>query len=156
MAITVTKSKAKKEVLPKVEADVLVDPTELSDEDLADQYGQLEDQVNALKQNPVFTRFEEVQKVLAERLKSNFEPSDALTMKGKHWLLEIGVAAKNSAEVVDKPMIQLFLGQAVFFELAKFNLSDLKKYLTPEQLAKVTNSDTGYSTRRKITAKFMG
>lgn len=157
MAVTVTKTKAaKKEILPKVDTDQIIEPGKMSIEELADLYGQLEDMVNALKSNPIFTKFAEVQEALATRLQDEYGPEEALKIKGAHWLLEIGAAAKNPATWVDKPMTQAFLGSAVFMELSKINLGDLKKYLTPEQLAKVLDEDTGYSTRRKITAKFLG
>lgn len=140
--------------IPAVEAPVSLADASL--EALADQYGRLDDMVRTLKKNPVFAHFAAVQEELAKRLKAQLEPTDEATLTGEHWALEIGVAAQNPREITNIPKIAAFLGPVTFSQIAKVNLGDLDKYLTPDQLAEVVNSDTGYSDKRKITAKFLG
>ena len=152
MPVSIQKIKPK---AVKVEKPEIVDPSTLGVEELADAYGNLEDAVNALMTNPIFTRWTEVQKELTKRL-TNYEPADKVEIKGAHYLLEIGVAARNPAELSDKEKLRTIMGEEVFLKCATENLSDVKAYLTPEQLKEVLNEDTGYSTRRKIVAKFLG
>lgn len=154
MPITITKLKEP----PAEKQEIATDVTELTPEDLADQYGALQDQVGALLANPVFTRFEQVKKELSSRLEAELEPTDTAEITGQNWLLEIGVAAKNSRALKPGaiPLIQKFLGVETFAKIAKVSISDCEKYLTPEQVDKTISTDTGYSSRRKIVAKYLG
>lgn len=162
MAITITKTKPKAESLPKADIageEVAVKAVaDLSLEELADRYGSLEDQVSAANMNPVFALFDEVKKELAKRLKTEMEPEDSGELSGEHWALEIGAAAKNPRVIKSGaiPVVQGFLGTEVFCQVAKVGLADLDKYLTPDQLSSVVETDTGYSDKRKITCAFKG
>lgn len=158
MAITVTKVKSKT-AAPKAEieeAQSLIQPHDMSTEELADQYGSLEDQIEALMANPVFAKFDEVKKELDKRLVNDFEPLDILTIKGAHWTLEIGAAARNPAKLTDVPKLASFLGMETFYKIAKVTLTDVKKYCTPDQVALVVDEEQGFNSRRKITAKYHG
>lgn len=154
MAITVSKTK------PKVEPaqELLVNVSELSLEELADLYGDLGDKVNALQMNPLFTQFDEAQKELAARIKVELEPEQSGVIKGIHWVVEVGAAAKNSRTLKSGaiPKIMAMLGQETFSKIAKVSIGDCEKYLTPDQTEQVIEADTGYSDRRKIVAKFLG
>lgn len=162
MAITVTKSKTKQATLPKVEIEQqsLADKqvSDYSIEELADAYGSLQDQIAALQANPVFAKFELVEKELKTRLKDQLEPTDEATLQGEHWVLEIGACGKNARKIKPDgiPKIQAFVGTEAFAKIAKVNLSDCEKYLTPAQCEEVIETDTGYSSTRKIAAKFIG
>lgn len=160
MAITVTKQKPKVEAavesLVPAQAEKTID--QLSDEELADLYGTLQDQIEALKMNPIFAKFDQANKELQKRLGESLDPTDSATLTGNHWELEIGAAARNPRALVDGavPLLQAMLGVEAFGKLAKVSLSDIDKYLTPEQASKVVNEETGFSTKRKITPKFLG
>jgi hypothetical protein len=158
MPITITKKlQVTKPLTIEAENSInLIDPVEMDLEELADSYGALNDRCNALLADPVFIQFDEVKKEFIERLVKGYEPTDALQIKGKHWLLEIGPSAKNPAKLNDLPSAMKMLGQEVFNKIAKVNLGDLTKYLNPEQYAKVVNTDTGYSKSRKIVSKYLG
>lgn len=131
---------------------------QLSDEELADLYGNLSDQVQAANMNPVFARFEQVQKELQKRLEEQLEPQDTAELTGDHWELNIGAAAKNPRVLVDGaiPKIQAALGVDTFGKIAKVGIGDLEKYMTPQQLTDIIKEDTGFSNKRKITVKFLG
>lgn len=160
MSITITKKKTKQqpEALPKVELHVDADTLAgLTIEDLADRYGDLQDQISAIKMNPVFAQFEEVSKQLQSRL-DELEPTDELTIVGSRWLVEASACARNNRTLVKGaiPLLQKMLGAETFGKIAKVNISDVEKYCTPDQASNVINEDTGYSTKRKITAKHIG
>lgn len=158
MAVTVTKLKkeAPAPVVELDEAQALADATEMTMEQLADQYGSLKDQIDAVMSNPVFAKFGEIEKELDSRLATEYEPDDVLTIKGQHWILEIGSAAKAPAKLKDIPKLASFLGIDTFYKIAKVTLTDAKKYCTPDQLDQVLDDNTGYTSRRKITPKFLG
>lgn len=156
MPITITKKKAvatKKEALV-MEGAVSLDLVPI--EGLADRYGDLEDRCNALMQNPLFTQFDEVKKELQARVDAQAGPTDTLEIKGEHWRVSIGVAAKAPRKVTDVAMIQKFVGQEVFAKIAKVNISDVDKYLTPDQVALVVEDSGEYTNRRKVEAAFLG
>lgn len=158
MAIAITKSKVKPQVVAPVEAEAPQNLADLSLEDLADKYGSLEDQVNALKMNPIFANFADVVKELNARLQKELGPTDEAELTGAHWTLEIGPESKNSRALKEDAIVKLqaILGIETFTKLAKVNIGDIEKYCTPEQVNQVLNSDTGYSGKRKITAIFKG
>ena len=155
MAITVTKHKQEEKTVPQT-FDV-VDVTTLGYEDLADRYGMLEDKVNAVMHNPVFAQFEEVKKELKARL-TEYEPTTELEIKGHHWLLDIGASSKNPRKLTEDavPKLIAMLGIDTFGKIAKVNISDCDKYLTPDQTAEVINEDTGYTGNRKVKASYLG
>lgn len=153
MALTITKQKPKAEKLEKAE---IINPNELTIEELADEYGTLEDQYNALMASPIIARFDQVKKALNARLEVEAEPQDSLEITGKQWLLEIGAAAKEARSIGDLNMARKFMGEQAFMACAKITVKDAEAYLTPEQLAKVLEPGGGYTKRRKIVSKFLG
>lgn len=156
MAVTITKTKpAKQAVAAVLDSTVEKDVTAMSIEELADAYGTLEDRQEALLADPVFVKFGEVKKELTARL-AEYDPTQELEVKGLHWLLDVGVAAKTPAVLKDIDMARKFLGDKVFMQIAKLTITDVRKYLNPEQCAKVLDEESGYTDRRKIIAKFMG
>lgn len=157
MAVSIQKAKAAEKQVSKPESlSVAQDLTNTPLEDLADLYGSLEDKVKALSMNPIYQQFEALKKELAARLKTAMGPTDTAVISGKHWDLEVGVAASNPRKVKDVMAIQSMVGIETFCQIAKVNISDVDKYLTPEQVASVVDSDTGYSDKRKLVAKFKG
>lgn len=165
MALTVTKTKAKAKA---VETETQVaDDSEIQNlaektlEELADLYGKLDDQVKALviaPTPPCVTQFALVEAELKKRLETELEPQDEAQLQGDHWLLEIAACKKNARALKEGaiPLVQKFVGAEAFAQIAKVNISDIEKYLTPDQVEKVLNSDTGYNKSRKIVAKFLG
>lgn len=155
MGITITKQKEEKKVAPQQLDTVGV--AELSVEDLADRYGTLFDKVEALQHNPVYVQFAEVQKELAKRLEE-YEPDVKLELKGNHWILDIGASARKARSLKEGAISKIigFLGMQTFAEIAKVTISDCEKYLTPDQVEEVIESDNGYTKNRKITPKFLG
>jgi len=153
MPVTIAKSKTKAEpkAAPKVE---LVEPSEMSDEDLADRYGSLEDQIQALTSNPLYAQFALVQEELKARM-AKYDATDLIKIKGKHWLLDISACSKSPRKVTDNANVAKMLGNEVFMTIAKVTVGDAEKYLTPEQLQKVVSPES-YTSNRKVSASFLG
>lgn len=156
MPITITKPKETTKV-KSVEVELPKEKTldEMSDEELADHYGALHDQTNAIMESPAFHHFDLAAKELAKRIKAQVEPSDGAELSGAKFTLEIGACAKKPRQVSNMPLLASLLGTK-FVELASVRLSDVDKYLTPEQQVQVVNSDTGYGESRKIIVKYHG
>lgn len=155
MAVTITKPKAKVEA-DKPVVEVAETPDKMTLEQLADAYGSYEDQINAMMTNPIFAKFEQVKKELMGRLATEMEPADEAELAGTHWILDISACSKNPRKITDVMAISKFLGVETFAKIASVKLSDVDKYLNPEQIAKVVDTETGYGTSRKIQAKFVG
>lgn len=160
MAIAITKVK-KEAPAPLEKAEVAAESAhkEVKDmtlEELADQYGHLQDVIAGIQMNPAFTQFDMVKKELNTRLATEMEPEDTAELQGEHWMLEIGACSKNARKIKDVAKIAAFVGQETFAAIAKVNIADCEKYLTPAQLEIVIESDTGYGSAHKIEAKFLG
>lgn len=154
MTITITKAKAAPKAKAKADAIEAVEPSGLSDEQLADLYGSLEDRVAALMTNPVFTQFKEAKDELQKRL-DTYEHDDEVKMKGEHWLVAAGTCSKSPRKVLDNALVAKFMGQEAFMKVAKVGVGDAEKYLTPEQVEQVV-SEEAFTKNRKITSSFLG
>lgn len=117
---------------------------------LADKYYRLQNKVSELLKDPSFEEMYQTEKELKERLKRNFKPTDSIEIRGLWAVLVIGPQAKASREI--KSMLTVFklLGQKMFLKLARVNIGDLEKYLTPEELDKVLVDTGKYTERRDI------
>lgn len=162
MSITVTKAKEKKvAVVEQLDLSnaVSIKPEEMTVEQLADTYGTLEDRYLAgmASLDPVKNQLASVTKALYVKLEDeNVEPEDALELTGSHWHLDITACSKNNRTIKSLTKAREFLTEEVFMQVAKVSISDLEKYLTPSQLEQVLEFDTGFSAKRKITAKYLG
>lgn len=153
MAVTITKNKPKA-VAKKADPVEAIEPAGLSDEDLADLYGSLEDRVAAAMANPVFTQFAEAKAELQKRL-DTYEHDDLVKMKGKHWLVDAGVCSKSPRKILDNAKVAQFMGNDTFMKLAKVSVGDAEKYLTPDQVEAVVSAEA-YTKNRKVVASFLG
>jgi len=155
MPVTLTAAKTKTKAVHK--AQLPAEGVELGDmsiEDLADRYGDLEDRLNALKMDPLFAQFSEVDKELKKRLEAYGE-KDIVTINGKHWIVEAGACSKAPRQITDVLKVMKFVGTNAFAEIAKVGVSDAEKYLTPDQFSEVV-SEEKYTKNRKIVAKYLG
>lgn len=154
MAITVTKGKVKPKPTSEAPQIEVLEPEKLSDEELVDQYGRLQDQVLALKANPVFTQLELVTKELKERL-SKHEPDEIITIIASDYELEAGACKLEARHITDPLKVLKWIGQEAFAKIAKVGVVDAEKYLVPDQFAQVV-STPGFTTNRTITVKYLG
>jgi hypothetical protein len=143
--------------LEGLESMTLEDLRKLSPEKLADAYGMLKDQTDALSMNPLFQRYNEVAKVMGEYAHS-LPVDEAQVITGDRWEVSIGLPTKAAPQITDMEKAANMLGAEVFWKLCTISITDLKKYLNPEQLAQVLqpDSEVGYIKKRKIETKFRG
>lgn len=152
MPITITKTKAAKpNKLAPVEKE---EPEKLSDEDLADLYGSLEDKAEAAMQSPVFVQFREAKAELQKRL-DTFEHDDEVKFKGSHWIVTAGVCSKSPRKILDNGAVAKFMGKEDFMKVAKVSVGDAEKYLTPDQVAVVVSKEE-FTKNRKVVSSFLG
>lgn len=134
---------------------VLEESESLTDEMLADRYADLKTKVEALKKDPAFTQFAEVEKELLKRLKEDLEPTDAAEIAGDRWVLEIAPCSRNARKIAQSKMGQLAktLGEPLFFKLAKLTMKDMEQYVGKVVIEQFLEPDPGYSDTRKIAIK---
>lgn len=155
MSITIVKPKAKPTpvIAPATSVETL-EPEKLTDEELVDQYGKLQDAVVALQANPVFAQLSMVLEELNTRLSSN-EPEDTIKIIGTDYELEAGTCSKEPRKVIDTLQVLKYIGNEAFAKISKVGVSDAEKYLTPDQFVKVVNNP-GYTKNRKLKVSYLG
>lgn len=160
MAVTIqklvtkpTKTKKVEKLDPEAETISLED---ISIEELANQYGDLNDKASAIQMSPVFTKLSLVAKELQRRVNAEYDPKDSISIQGTQYVVDVGACRKNPPEITDIKKVEKLLTSAVFIQLAKVNITDLRTYLNPAQLAQVLNEDTGHNPSRSLKAKFIG
>lgn len=154
MAVTITTPKLKeKAVLPKVEVPQELDKVSL--ENLADLYGSLSDQAEALMTNPVFQNLKNVHAELLKRIAEQFKPEDKITISAEHYDLEVGAASKSPRKIEDKEAVFNFLGKDTFLSLCSIPVGDASKYLNGEQIEQVC-SEPAYTNNRKVVSNYKG
>ena len=88
-----------------------------------------------------------VEEQLLAHLDTNYPIDKGLVRKTQQWLLEAGFKGK-ATEITDKKGIIAILGLDTYLELSSISITDLKKYLTPPQVAKV--SKEVHKNKRRI------
>jgi hypothetical protein len=153
MPVTIIKAKKVSKPTTPNQVEVL-EPEKLSIEELADQYGRLQDEITRIEANPVFAQFAIVKEELSKRLET-FEPDEIVTVKGKHWMLEAGACKKAARKVINALKVLDWLGSDTFVKIAKVNVSDAEAYLTPDQCSEVMDSP-GFTKNRHIKVEYLG
>lgn len=153
MAIAVLKQKVKAKV-KDVPTQKEVAPEEMTIEQLADSYGDLQDKIAALMNDPIFAKFKLVETALKAKL-AEYPVDVGLNITGAHWMLEVGPCSKSPRKVEDVAAVAQMLGQTTFMKLASIGIGDAEKYLTPEQVSKVVSKEK-YTANRKIVSKYLG
>jgi uncharacterized small protein (DUF1192 family) len=155
MSVTIVKAKTASKATPASHNLVeVLEPEKLTVEELADQYGRLQNEIVRLQANPVYAQFALVQEELQKRLEPH-EPDEIVKIKGKHYLLEAGACKKIARKVVNVMKVMDWLGTDVFAKIAKVGVSDAEKYLNPEQCSEVMD-DPGFSKNRSIKVEYLG
>lgn len=119
---------------------------------LVDAYGDAKTALDEAKKNPAYAKFDMASKALWDVL-GTLEPTLEIAVPCEKYLVEIGKCSRKPSSIKDMAQVRAILGEKVFMELVSVPLGDLNKYLTPEQLAIVLETDTGYGTARKINVK---
>lgn len=117
---------------------------------LADLYGKLYEHREKLLCDPVFTRFAEVEAKLKARIERDHEPEDTIEVRGKQYTVKFGPAARAARTVKSIKEAFKVMGETLFFQLAKINVTDIERHLTAAQAAKLILPGKGFIDRREI------
>lgn len=100
----------------------------------------------AKKLKALKTKVDTTAGVLRDYVGSVAEAEEPVVVKGEKHAVEVG-ACPNEVSSVDVDKVIEILGVDVFLKIAKVGITDLRRYLTPEQFAEAcTEAHTG--TRR--------
>lgn len=138
----------KKKILPKVK-------TKTSDVDaqkLATQYKKLEAELKAIEVDPIIKKKHDklasLKKQMLEHANIVAGDDEILEFTTKHGDMKVGKRG-TSRSLTDKERAIELLGEELFIKLSEPKMSDLDKYLTPEQVQEVTV--TKRTNTRRIT-----
>ena len=92
--------------------------------------------------------FEEVEKELLSAIDQTVKPEDSGVHKTLTYLLSFAAKGKSTS-ITDKKKIIEILGLDTYLELSEISITDMKKYLTPAQVALVSKEE--HKTKRKVT-----
>lgn len=159
MAITVTKQKVKQVLAEPELVEEPVDLKGMTDEELADQYGELlqdaEVIIQEYKNNPTLLAFDKINKELQTRLKEELEPTDTAMLEGTKYILDISACSKSARRLDQTRMADLekALGRELFLKIIKITMKDLEQYLGKAMIDKYIDGEVTYTDTRKITVR---
>lgn len=148
MPVTVLNKKAKVTNVTKDLSQDIVSP-EVVDEFAEDalRYAKKMEKLAPLKKS-----VEGQEKAILATVDDVVDPETGLTLYGHKHDVVLGPKG-NQTDVVNTAKAAEFLGFELFVELAKLSVTDLKKYLTPDQFEKVTKVNPKRKRRVKIEIK---
>ena len=148
MPVTVLNKKAKVTNVTKDLSQDIVSP-EVVDEFAEDalRYAEKREKLAPLKKS-----VEGQEKAILATVDDVVDPETGLTLYGNKHDVVLGPKG-NQTDVVNTAKAAEFLGFELFVELAKLSVTDLKKYLTPDQFEKVTKVNPKRKRRVKIEVK---
>lgn len=148
MPVTVLNKKAKVTNVTKDLSQDIVSP-EVVDEFAEDalRYAKKMEKLAPLKKS-----VEGQEKAILATVDDVVDPETGLTLYGNKHDVVLGPKG-NQTDVVNTAKAAEFLGFELFVELAKLSVTDLKKYLTPDQFEKVTKVNPKRKRRVKIEIK---
>lgn len=100
-------------------------------------------QIKALQANPIFAECKALKEKLQDLANDTVGPGEELMLSGGEFSVDIGPCAKKRA-IIDPTVVSDELEDVeenLSYKLAKYNLSDLDKYLTPPQLDKCVSTE---------------
>lgn len=119
-------------------------------EDKVDELGEaterveaLNKKIKALQADPAFALVKELKAELQEIANETVGEQEELHLSGLSYEVDIGVCSKKRS-IIDPVIVSDELEEVeedLSYKLAKYNLTDLDKYLTPPQLAKCVKEE---------------
>lgn len=139
MSLTINKKSKKKGKKQKVETDGL---SEL--QTLADNLGDATAALAKFAKDPKYLRAVEAladsKKAFAAAADTEIKgANDTITVTGERHIVKVGAKGK-SRTITDLKRISKMMGKKVFMSICSVTLSNVDKYLTPDQVAEVTES----------------
>jgi hypothetical protein len=107
------------------------------------------------KLKPYLDKISEMEKEFSVAVDESVGPAEEFTLEGVEFNIDY-TSKGNARDITDKATAFKLLEKVkkgLALELAKVGLGDLDKYLTPEQVAKVTVTEARNARRKKIVEK---
>ena len=145
MSVTIVKPKAK--VIDKVIASQIVSP------ETVDEYADLRAKLDKKQEKlaPLVKEVASLEKGILGAVDEVVDPGTPLNLTGYENELVIGAKGEKIA-ITEIGFIVDMLGMDTFLKLATVSTTNLKKYLTPEQLEEVTKKSYAIKRRMKVEA----
>lgn len=143
MAVQVVKKKAKVTDVSKVDVTEIVLP------EIVDNFASQAVKLAKKKEKiaPLQKAVDAGEKEILTAVDEVIDEATDIVLNGEEYDLVIGPKGQRTA-LVDTLKAAEMLGEDLFLKLATVSITNLKKYLTPEQVAAVT--ETSYATKRRV------
>lgn len=142
------KIKQQDKIAPKVQTQT----SELDAQKTANQYKKLEAELKAIEVDPAIKKKQDklasLKKQMLDHVNATVEDEQGIVFITKHGDMKIGKRG-TSRTITDKEKAIEFMTLETFIKLSEPKLSDLDKYLTPEEVQQVTI--TKVTNTRRIT-----
>lgn len=141
MSVTIVKPKAK--VIDKVVASSIVSP------ETVDEYADLRAKLDKKQEKlaPLVKEVASLEKGILGAVDEVVDPGTPLDLQGYENELKIGPKGERTS-LNDVEAARDILGDEVFMKLVSISITNLKKYMTPEQVDQV--SSTSYAIKRRM------
>lgn len=143
MSVTIVKPKAK--VIDKVVAAQIVSP------ETVDEYAGLKAKLTKKQEKlaPLTKEVASLEKGILGAVDEVVDASVPLDLQGYENELKIGAKGEKTA-LTDIELARDILGEETFMKLVSISITDLKKYMTPEQVEQVSSKSYAIKRRMKV------
>lgn len=143
MSVTIVKPKAK--VIDKVVASSIVSPETI------DEYADLKAKLTKRQEKlaPLVKEVASLEKGILGAVDEVVDPGTPLDLQGYKNELKIGAKGEKTS-LEDVEIARDILGDETFMKLVSISITDLKKYMTPEQVDQVTSKSYAIKRRMKV------
>ncbi len=139
-------------VSPKAKQAEVLDSAEIVTPEAVDEFAFLHIKLAKAEEKlkPLKTSVAKLEKGILAAVDEVLDPSVKFTLIGSEYEVPLSAQGQRT-ELVDADQAQDFLGDELFMKLAKVSITDLKAYLTPDQLEQVV--ETSYKIKRRVKAE---
>lgn len=143
MPVTIVNKQAKVKDVSKLDVTEIVLP------EIVDAFGEQAVKLAKKKEKiaPLEKSVSASEKEILKAVDEVIDESVDITLLGEDYDLVIGPKGQRT-EVTNTLRAAELLGEDLFLKLATVSITNLKKYLTPEQVAEVTKTE--YKTKRRV------
>ena len=145
MSVTIVKPKAK--VIDKVVASLIVSP------ETVDEYAHLKAKLAKRQEKlaPLTKEVAALEKGILGAVDDAVDASISFDLQGYENELKIGAKGEKTA-LTDIELARDILGEETFMKLVSISITDLKKYMTPDQVESVSSKSYAIKRRIKVEA----
>lgn len=136
-------------VSPKIKLAETLESAEVVKPEVVDEFAKARIKLTKAqdKLKPLTKQVSDLEKGLIGAVDEILDPSVKFVLVGNEYEVPLSAQGQRT-ELADADKAAFFLGDELFMKLAKVSVTDLKAYLTPEQLAQVMV--TSYKIKRRV------